>query len=427
MKGKLSTLIAVAVILSLLGAACAPAATPTPKPVEKVFKLGVLGPFTGPAARTGEEIKNGYIMAFDAIGYKVGDYKIEFVYIDSQSDPAKATTAYEEAIVRDKIQAGAGGWHSSVSVACMEVTAKYKLPHFFSAGETNVVSEKFRSDMDKYGYWMAKGWPMPQALVSKTYAVAFDDFVQAGVWPADKKTIAISCEDTDFGRAVGGPLNQYLTDRGWEILAEDYFPLEETEFYPLLTKYKNSGADVVIVTDTAAAGISAFTKQAKEIGLEALLIGHGLGWIGEWYELTGDASDYALDQIPQLASPESRAWATEFENKWGFKASPSAAGLAYDWANFLIKIMEATIKEYGEMTSETLYKFGREKLWTGQFTYTDGIIMPRYRFSMESIPDPVVGKEDFLFPVIQYFSGKGVIVWPFDWKEADLKIPPWVK
>jgi len=425
MKGKLSTLIAVAVILGLLGAACGPAATP--KPVEKVFKLGVLGPFTGPAARTGEEIKNGYVMAFDAIGYKVGDYKIEFVYLDFQSDPAKATTAYEEAIVRDKIQAGAGGWHSSVAVACMEVTAKYKLPHFFSAGETHIVSEKVRSDLDKYGYWMAKGWPMPKALVSKTYAVAFDDFVQAGVWSADKKTIAISCEDTDFGRAVGGPLHQYLKERGWEILAEGDFPLEETEFYPLLTKYKTSGADVVLVTATAAAGISAFTKQFKEVGLEALLIGHGLGWIGEWYELTGDAADYALDQIPQLASPKSKAWATEFEKRWGFKPSPSAAGLAYDWANFLIKIMEATIEEYGEMTSETLYKFGREKLWTGQFTYSEGIIMPRYRFTMDSIPDPVVDKEDFLFPVIQYFGGAGVILWPFDWKEADLKMPPWVK
>ena len=93
----------------------------------------------------------------------------------------------------------------------------------------------------------------------------------------------------------------------------------------------------------------------------------------------------------------------------------------------MVRIFGVTIEEYGELSSETLYKFGKEKLWTGEFTYTDGVVMPRYRFSLESFPDPVVGKEDFLFPLIQYFDGEGVVIWPLDWKEADLQIPPWVK
>ncbi|MDR2301034.1 MAG: ABC transporter substrate-binding protein, partial [Deltaproteobacteria bacterium] len=57
----------------------------------KVFKVGVVGPFTGPAAKTGEEFRASAEVAFDGIGYQIGDYKIEFVWIDSQSDPAKAS------------------------------------------------------------------------------------------------------------------------------------------------------------------------------------------------------------------------------------------------------------------------------------------------------------------------------------------------
>jgi branched-chain amino acid transport system substrate-binding protein len=437
MKGKLLTLIVAAVILGLLVAACAPAPTPTPVPVAptptpvpptpapKVFKLGIMAPLTGAAARSGEEIKCSYTMVFDAIDWTIGDYKIEPVWIDSELDPAKATLAYEEAIVRDKIQAGLGGWHSGVAVACMEVTAKHKIPHFFSFGETKVVNDKFRSDMDKYGYWI-KGWPCPESLVSLTYALAFEDFVNAGMWPAEKK-LATMCEDMDFGRSVGTGMHEHFSEIGWEVLAEEYFPVGEIEFYPLLTKFKRLGADLVLMTAPGAGQVSGFTKQAREVELEALIISHGLGWIGEWYELIGDASDYTLDQIPQLASPESKAWAEEFETRWGFKPGPCAGGLSYDYANMAIKMFEATIEEYGELTSETISKFSREKLWTGEFTYTDGVIMPRYRFTMESIPDPAISKEDFLFPVIQYFGGEGVVLWPLDWAEADLKMPPWME
>jgi ABC-type branched-subunit amino acid transport system substrate-binding protein len=111
----------------------APAAEPTQAPAEqpaeeKVFKLGVLGPFTGPSARTGDEFKQSTLMAFDAIDYKIGDYKIELVWIDEQSDPAKTSQAYEQAAVQDGVQAGVLNWHSSDAVAAIN-HAKYKIPH----------------------------------------------------------------------------------------------------------------------------------------------------------------------------------------------------------------------------------------------------------------------------------------------------------
>jgi len=29
--------------------------------------------------------------------------------------------------------------------------------------------------------------------------------------------------------------------RGWEISSEDYFPIAQTDFYPLMSKYKKAG------------------------------------------------------------------------------------------------------------------------------------------------------------------------------------------
>jgi branched-chain amino acid transport system substrate-binding protein len=91
---------------------------------QKVLKIGVEGPFTGPNARVGEEFWGAVTMAFEAINWTIGDYKVEIMKIDDESDPEKATRAYEEAVVKQKIDAGLIGWHSSVAVALMEVAAK---------------------------------------------------------------------------------------------------------------------------------------------------------------------------------------------------------------------------------------------------------------------------------------------------------------
>jgi len=94
---------------------------------EKVFKLGVLGPFTGPAAKSGNEMKDAATMAVEEVGGKIGDYKIELVYIDDQSDPSKGTNAYAEAIERKGVQAGILNWNTAVTVAIQPMLAKYKV------------------------------------------------------------------------------------------------------------------------------------------------------------------------------------------------------------------------------------------------------------------------------------------------------------
>jgi branched-chain amino acid transport system substrate-binding protein len=390
---------------------------------EKVFKLGILGPFSGPSARTGEEFKGSATMAFDAIDWKIGEYKIEPVWIDSQSDPAKATQAYEQAVVQDGIQAGILNWHSSVAVACMEVTAKYKVPHFFGFGATEVVNEKFHSDPDKYGYWMYKGWPTPKKL-SVSYVQALEDAIEKGTWSPEKKTVAIYGEDTDWGRSFGNGIKEQLEEARWEIVAEEYFNIDQTEFYPLLNKLKGLNPALIAGTSTAPPSLSAFIKQADEVGLQSLIIADGLGWVGEWYKLTGKSSNYVIDQIPGWATDEGKQFATKFEEQLGIKPSPSSGGLSYDATNFFIAIAKAAVEQYGELSSETIYNFVKENVWTGKWSYTDGIVMNEYAASPETYPDPVVGKGYYIFPVLQYFDGVGKIIFPPEWAEQELTPKP---
>ncbi len=402
------------------------AGAPEPEePVEatETFKLGFLGPFSGPSARTGEEFKASATMALEEINYQIGHYEIEPVWIDSQSDPAKASQAYEQAIVQDGIQAGVLNWHSSVAVSCMEITAKHKVPHFFGFGATEVVNETFASDPEKYGYWMFKGWPTPKKL-SISYVQALEDAIAQGVWTPAEKTVAIYGEDTDWGRSFGAAIKEQLEAAGWETVAEEYFAIDQTEFYPLLNKFVDLNPAVIAGTSTAAPSFSAFIKQADEVGLESLIIADGLGWVGEWYDLTGAASNYVLDQIPGWATEEGKAYAKTFEERWGIAPSPSSGGLSYDGTKFFLAVAQDAYEQYGELSSEVIYNFVKDNVWTGEWTFTDGIVMNEYKTTPEVVPDPVVGKGYYIFPVLQYFDGEGKVIYPPEWAEQQLQPKP---
>jgi branched-chain amino acid transport system substrate-binding protein len=131
-----------------------------------------------------------------------------------------------------------------------------------------------------------------------------------------------------------------------------------------------------------------------------------------------------IDQIPQWSTEKGKQFAAEYKERFGITPSPSAAGLAYDGTNFFITIAKAAIEQYGELSSESIYTFVKENVWTGKWTYTDGIVMTEYAATLDTIPDPVVGKGYYIFPVLQYFDGVGKIIFPPEWAEQELRPKP---
>lgn len=414
--GVLTLFLVVILYSAGFGSGAAEAAT------EKIVKIGSIGPFTGPAARVGQEFKNAIEMAFDQIDWKIGDYKVQFVWIDSESDAEKAVKAYEKAIVRDKIDVGFNSWHTWVSASCMEVAAKYKLPHFFTFGAGKIIVEKYNSNPQKYKYWAGKAWPVPEKL-SIGYVRALEDAIAKGLWKPKSRRVAVFGVDNDWGRSFGAAVKKQFTDAGWKVVTEEYVQMGETEFYPLLSKIKRKRVSVAVGSMSDPPSVSAFIKQSREVEVKCLILCDGLGWVGEWYSLTGDSSDYVLDQIPQWTTPAARKFRDDFKARFGFEPGASSGGLCYDSSMFLIKVLKTTLKEYGALTRENFVKCAEEQVMTGKLTLTEGLLMEEYKFTPETFPDPIVGKGYYIFPVIQYLAGKAKIIWPEEWKNADLQIP----
>lgn len=389
---------------------------------DNVLKIGAVAPLTGPSARVGEEFEGAVEMAFAEIDNQVGDYEIEVVWIDSESETAKATQAYEMAIQREGIDVGFLSWHSWVSVGLMDICALHQIPHFFGYGATTVVNENYEKNPERYSYWLGKAWPSPK-LLTTGYIETVEGSIEKGIWEPEEKKAAIYGDDTDWGRDFGEGITEQLEEEGWEVVTQQYFGKNESDFYPLLQRLKDQDVSLLAGTVGSVSAFSSFVKQAREIDLNSLIIADGLGWTGEWYDLTGDASDYIIDQIPQWTTQEAKDFRDEFEEEYGFRPSPTSAAVTYDLSKFLIKILETTYEEYGELNSTVLYEFGRENLMSGEMTYSDGIVMNEYKYTPDTWPDMVVGPEGYMFPVIQYKEGEDSVIWPDDWAEREIEIP----
>jgi branched-chain amino acid transport system substrate-binding protein len=391
----------------------------------KVLTVGVDLPLTGPSAKAGIEFKDTVEMAFEEIDYKIGDYEVKLVWIDDEADPLKGTAAYEQAVVNNGIDVGILSWPSSVAMALMDTVAKYEIPHFFGLSAAGTINDKWHSD-DKYHYWIAKGWAMPEKM-TQAYVDTIEQAIDKGIWEPRNKKIAIFGDDTDWGRSVGEALKEKFSAAGWEVVSEDYTKLGETEMYAAITKLKSVDCSLAAGTISSVASNTAFIKQARELNLNALVVCDCLGENADFYSLTGEASDFILDQRPVFTSEKALKFAKDFEEKYGYAPAPATGGQVYDYTRFFIKIANECLKEYGKLDKEVLFDFAQEKLLTGKITFTDGILMEEYKYDADSIPDPIVGENYYIFPIVQYFEGKATVVWPDYQKEEDLKIPDYAK
>jgi branched-chain amino acid transport system substrate-binding protein len=405
----------------------------------KSLKIGFMGPFTGPASRTGDQFKRGIEMALEdakeagEIPVKVdGDtLVIEPIWVDSQSSPEKAVKAVTDAVNRG-VKLMVTGWHSSVAMACMDAESPLKIVHIGHQGESQFINFKINDHPEKYQGWF-KGWSSPPVFAG-LYGPPLVHFMEKGLWKPANKKAAVIVEDTDFGRGWGEALVVSLRTAGFDVMPYDVNAIDETEFTPIITKYKAANVSVVASTQTGGVPMYNFVKQVRAMGLKALVLAHGLTWTGEWYQNTGEASDYAVCMdSPYPVSPEQKEWMKRFKDKYGIDAGIAPCGQPYDYTRMAINVLN----DVGTLEFEKLVEHIREKVkYKGVWHMYDFATYNDFwkDFSQEgtlhqlSRNDIRTGNfmEGFFFPLVQMFGGKPKILWPTDLAEAEFKAPPWV-
>ena len=224
------------------------------------IRVGAVVPLTGRYAAGGEQIKNGYELAVEAInnagGVSVNGAKIpiELTILDDESDPTKTVQRLETLNSSNNVVAYLGGFGSDLHAAAAGIAEKNKIPYLGVA----FALQKVHNQGFKY---LFSPFPKSPALADATF-----DLLDT-LSPKPTK-VAIFAEKTDWGAELRGLWNEQAQKRGYSVVADQEYAPGSKDFSPVILAAKNAGAEVVLALPNPPDGL-ALAKQMKELDFNA--------------------------------------------------------------------------------------------------------------------------------------------------------------
>ncbi|GGO79099.1 hypothetical protein GCM10011348_12550 [Marinobacterium nitratireducens] len=392
------------------------------------LRIGVMGPFGGPASGTGRDIRQGIEMALDDAGAE-GELpllidgrqrRIEPVWIDSRSDPVIAADAVGDVLARGEVELMFGGWHTAVALAVMEVEADLGMVHLGNVASGQAIADRLNADPVRYGGWF-KGWPSPARLIPQ-YLEPLSHFRRQGLWRPASLRAAIVVEDTPWGESWGEAMAATLRRLDFEVQVADPVGLEQTDYRRILRHFRQQEVSFLAMTNSGNVAASSFVRQFREEALAALLVADSLRGSSDWYRRTGEASNYAIcmDSAMPIALWQ-RWWVRRYQARYGQYPNIVAAGLHYDYMRMSIRALNAAASLDRERLIRTVHRTAYRGIWN------------LYRYARQpgahavSVNEVMTGRfmEGFYFPMVQLFDGESKIVWPLRYADMRFAAPPW--
>ncbi|WP_088284368.1 ABC transporter substrate-binding protein [Ideonella sp. A 288] len=250
---------------TLLAAAAATAVLATPMAMAQGAKLkvGLMLPYTGTFAALGVAIENGFRLYVQEQGGKLGGREIEFVKVDDESDPSKATDNVNKLVKRDNVDVIVGTVHSGVAMAMAKVAKDTgTLLIVPNAGADAVTGPMcapniFRSS---FSNWQP-GFAMGEVVAKKGH----------------KKVVTITWKYAAGDESVKG-FKEALEKGGGQVVKELSLPFPGVEFQALLTEIAAAKPDAVY-TFFAGGGAVKFVKDYAAAGLKKSIPLYGAGFL----------------------------------------------------------------------------------------------------------------------------------------------------
>ena len=259
------------------------------------LKIGLYGPFSGPAADIGQQKRMAYELAKQMVNEQGGVHgkPIQVVYGDSESKPASGRSAVSRLIQSENIDVLGGGFHSDVGLATIEVTQSNNVPQILDECVSSAIIQKIKRNDMKQAF--------KTAPPSEAYAVGWKQLIQTfqeqerGYFPYQNKRIALIGEDTSYGLSIMDLITPKLNDLGWNVISKDEVPLDETNFTPLLSRIKSNNPDIVWAVQTSSSSAANLVKQFRQLSFGNTHFFHNYGLtIGAARKNAGKAANGAI-------------------------------------------------------------------------------------------------------------------------------------
>lgn len=306
----------------LIAAAAVLCATAASAQAPAKLKVGLMLPYTGTYASLGTAIENGFRQYVAEQGGKLGGREIEFVKVDDESDPSKATDNVNKLIKRDNVDVLIGSVHSGVAMAMAKVAKDTgTLLIVPNAGADAVTGPMcapniFRSS---FSNWQP-GYAMGEVVAKKGH----------------KKVVTITWKYAAGDESVRG-FKEAFEKGGGQVVKELSVPFPNVEFQALLTEIAATKPDAVY-TFFAGGGAVKFVKDYAGAGLKKSIPLYGAGFLTDGtLEAQGADADGLLTTLhyaDALGTPRDNSFRLAYAK--AYKIQPDVYAVqGYDAAQML--------------------------------------------------------------------------------------------
>ena len=272
------------------------------------IRVGLMLPYTGTFAQLGVAIENGFRMAIDEQGGKLGGREIEYFKVDDESEPAKGIENATKLVQRDKVDVLVGTVHSGVQMGIHKVARDSGVLNLIPNAGVHIATRGqcapnvFRTSFSNSQPTRALG----AAMVAKGH----------------KRAVWITWKYAAGDEAFEGFKESY-TAAGGTIVKELGLPFPNVEFQALLTEVAALKPDAVACFFAGGAGAK-FMKDYAAAGLKGKIPLYGSGFLTEGVlDAAGPAADGVMTTLHYgdgIETPRNKAFRLAYAKT--FKMQP---------------------------------------------------------------------------------------------------------
>ncbi|MFL2100285.1 ABC transporter substrate-binding protein [Desemzia sp. FAM 23991] len=225
------------------------------------IKLGAMFEKTGPVSAYGSAESNGVKLAVKEINEAGGvlGKQLEIVEYDTKSDNTEATSIATRLATEDGVVAIVGPATSGAVQAATQPITRAEVPLITPSGTADNLTVTESGDVQPFVF--------RTSFQDSFQGVALANFATEQL--QSKKAVIIGDSSSDY--AVG-LTNAFKDTYKGDIVAEEYFTQDDTDFSAILTKIQNQDFDVIYLPAYyEQAGL--ILKQAREMGIEQPILG----------------------------------------------------------------------------------------------------------------------------------------------------------
>jgi len=291
-----------------------------PAMAQNTVKIGFLATFTGPVAMVGSHMRNGFELALDHLGRKMGSLPVDVIYEDDQQKPEVGKQKTEKFVQSDRVHFISGHQWSNVLLASLKSAVDSQI--FVvgaNAGPSQIAGELCSP------FFFSTSWQNDQP------PMAMAEYLNGrGV-----RTLFLLAPNYAAGRDILGGVRAVYKG---QIIGEEYtkWP-DQLDFSAELSKARAAKPEAVFAFYPGGAGVQ-FLTQYAQAGLKGQIPLYTVFTIDE--TTLPLQKDLALgvpsvqEWVNDLPHPTNRKFVADFRARYGYGPSIYAAQ-AYDAANLI--------------------------------------------------------------------------------------------